>query len=74
MKIETKFKIGQEVYVIFKEDAEIKLFKDTIDSIVIKKDKVVYFMNKICEEFNEDELVEYGNCIDLINKIDKLIN
>ena len=74
MKIETKYSIGDNVYVIFKEDnGEIKLFKDKIDSIVIKENEIVYFLDKICEEFHEHELIKYKDESSLLNKIDALI-
>lgn len=74
MKIETNFAVGEYVYVIFKEEnGIIKLFKDKIDSIVIKEDEIVYFLDKICEEFHEDELIKYKDESSLLNKINNLI-
>ena len=71
MNIKTKFKIGQEVYVIFKEDNEpyVKIFDDVITEITISKDGIVYYLTKILEEFKEDELVSKKDVNALIPKI-----
>ena len=71
MNIKTKFKIGQEVYVIFKEDNEpyVKIFDDIITEITISKDGIVYYLTKIIEEFKEDELVSKKDVNALIPKI-----
>ena len=71
MNIKTKFKVGQEVYVIFKEDNEpfVKIFDDVITEITISKDGIVYYLTKIVEEFKEDELVSKKDVNALIPKI-----
>ena len=72
MKIETKFKIDDEVYIIFKEDGIVKLFRDVIKEIVITKGHIIYYGKIMCEEFEEDEIVSINNNEELIKKIIEL--
>lgn len=72
MNIKTKFKIGDEVYIIFKEDGIVKLFRDKIEEIAITKEHIVYYVDFICEEFEEYEIVLINNHEDLIKKIIEL--
>lgn len=75
MNIKTKFKIGEEVYIIFKEknDQILQLFKDKVTEIVINEDDILYYGDVLCEEFKEDDLVSINDKELLIKKIDELI-
>ena len=75
MKIETKFYIGQRVYIIFKEenDPYVKIFDDVITQIVIEKDKILYYGYKICEEFEEEDIVDIDHVGEVLQKIEKLL-
>lgn len=37
MTISTEFGIGDEVYIVYKENGEVKIFKDEIKEILIRK-------------------------------------
>lgn len=74
MNIKTKFKIGEEVYIIFKEkDGFIQLFKDKVDEIIINNKDILYYGNILCEEFKEEQLISINDKELLIKKIDELI-
>lgn len=78
MKIETKYAIGEEVYVIFKEDnGSIKLFKDTITEITLSSYEktgylYAYYVGNMCEEFIESEIIRFDDKEGLIKTIDQL--
>ena len=76
MDIKTKFKIGEEVYIIFKEehDGLVRLFKDKVTEIVISNEPPLYYGEIMCEEFREEELVSIHNNEELIKRIEKLTN
>lgn len=75
MNITTKFKIGEEVYIIFKEENNeiLQLFKDKVTEIVINEDDILYYGNVLCEEFKEEQLISINDKELLIKKIDELI-
>lgn len=75
MEFKIKFAIGEELYVIYKEEKDniIRLFKDKVTEIVIREDETVYYLDKMCEEFHEEELVKYKDKTTLLYKIDQLI-
>ena len=75
MNITTKFKIGEEVYIIFKEKNNqiLRLFKDEVTEIVINEDDILYYGDVLCEEFKEEQLISINDKELLIKKIDELI-
>lgn len=76
MQINTEFKIGQYVYFVYKEDdlQAIQVLKDKIEEIVITEQGVMYYGNKICEEFGESEIVDANDIDSLFEKIRELSN
>lgn len=75
MNIKTKFKIGEEVYIIFKEENNqiLQLFKDKVTEIVINEEDILYYGDVLCEEFKEEQLISINDKEILIKKIDELI-
>ena len=79
MTINTKYAIGQKVWVLIEniENKEIELFSDTISSIVIYENKICYFLDELCDDIDENVLIEYENTEKLLKKIidtDKKMN
>lgn len=74
MKLDIKYKFGDEVYVVFKEnDGLIRVFKDKVQEISMsEKYGLHYYVNKLCEEFKEEELVSVNDKNLLIARIDEL--
>lgn len=75
MNIKTKFEIGQIVYAVFREENEIwvKVFDDVVTEIVISEDGITYYLEKMCEEFKEEDLVPIHNSEALTDRIDYLL-
>lgn len=74
MNFYTKFRVGEEVYVVYKEDGFIEIWRDKIISITIRENNVVdYILDKLCDTFSGHELVKFDDKKGLINKIDELI-
>lgn len=76
MNIKTKYKVGQKVYVVFKEDNQFwaNVFEDEIEQICITQNGIIYYVKKICEEFNEEDIIDYNDNDLLINKIKDLLS
>lgn len=76
MNITTKYKIGQKVYVIFREPNElwVKIFDCTITEIAVDSDGYTYYVDKIFEEFAEEDLFAMSTSSqDIVDKIDSLL-
>lgn len=79
MKIETKFNIGERVWVVYEYNGELSVYSDVIDGFSIdnKGDLTVYLKDSDYFEYNEDNLILYDDTEALIEKIidtDKQIN
>ncbi len=76
MQIETKYKIGEDVYIVFKEDCDdcVQIYKDSISEIIIKKNEQLYFAINLCEEISEEDIVPIERKDLLEKRIDELLN
>lgn len=72
MKIETKYEIGQRVWILYENRGEVCVFDDIITEIIYR-DKVCYFVKQACDEFEEDKMILYEDKEGLANKILELM-
>ncbi|WP_288910778.1 hypothetical protein [uncultured Thomasclavelia sp.] len=74
MQINTKFKIGQSVYFVYKDYnlQTVQVLKDKIKEIVITEQEAMYYGDERCEAFKEDETVDINDGDCLIRKIREL--
>ena len=73
MKVNLKFKIGDIVYVIFKEDDGIgRVFKTKVEEAIISDEGISYYVADWFEHFKEEELVLASNPNDMILKIQNM--
>lgn len=73
MTINTKFGIGDKVYVIYEYDGDVIVSKDKIVEISIGETEVTYYVSIIDDEIKEDNLVLDADRDKVIDKIDKLL-
>lgn len=75
MQIDIKYKFGDEVYVVFKEDDGIvKVFKDKVAEISMSAEfGLEYYVDKLYEEFKEEDLVPANRKDLLAVRIDELL-
>lgn len=73
MTIDTKFAIDEKVYIVYKENDEVKVFKDVIKEILITETQTIYYGLIVGWELKEDDLVSDADRDKVINKIDELI-
>ena len=57
MKIESKYEIGTEFWVIYKEGLGIKLYKDKIKEIVVLKDGIEYIGEDTLDGVREEDII-----------------
>lgn len=76
MNIKTKYKVNDEVYVIFKEESEncVRIYKGKIEEIVIRDEEHIYYIDSICEEFKESELFLTLDLKGLNKRMEELLN
>jgi len=74
MKIETKYNLGDHVYVIYENRGEVCIYDDYIQEIAVNKDRTVYYyLDKCGNDIPENELIPYSEKDKLINKIDTIL-
>lgn len=56
MKFESKYGLGELVYVVYHEKTGILIELDTINEIVFKNDKVLYFTENCFDQLEESQI------------------
>ena len=86
MNIKTKYNIGDRVWIVYeaiinnqyinnKPAGEVSVYDDTISSIEIGKEGIVYLLkNADFVDLKEDEIILYNETDKLLAKIQKLMN
>lgn len=76
MKIETKFNIGDRVWIVYEYKREVNVYSDEIDSIVIEKGGrlLIWFKDSDAMDVYEEELIEYNDLKKLAEKILEIDN
>lgn len=74
MKIETKFNIGDRIWVVYEHRGEIRIFSDEIDGMMIERDNKVtlYLKNSDAVDAHEEDMFEYNDMEGLMNKVKEL--
>ena len=83
MIVETKYNIGDRVWVVYEQNiytdsykgpaGEITVFLDEIVGIIINKDEILYEINaEGADWIPEKDIIFYGDDISLLNKIKEL--
>lgn len=84
MIVETKYNIGDRVWIVYEQNihnesyrgpaGEITIFSDEIIGIIVNKDEVLYEINaEGADWMPEKDIIFYGDDISLLNKI-KVLN
>lgn len=73
MTINTKFGIGDEVYILYKENGEVKIFKDEILEILITDTQTLYYVSTSADEYDEKQFIPTNLREIVIDKIDELL-
>lgn len=71
MKIETKFNIGDRVWIVYECRGEVNVYSDEIDSITIEKGGrlLIWFKGSDAMDVYEEELIGYNDLKKLTEKI-----
>lgn len=76
MKIETKFNIGDRVWIVYENRGEVNVYSDEIDSMTIENSGrlSIWFKDSDAMDVYEEELIEYNNLKKLAEKILEIDN
>lgn len=86
MKIETKYNIGDKVWIVYEGDfynsstgerqnsCEVSVYTDTITEFTFYENGLVYNFENCPDELKEDEIILYDDKIALLDKIEELMN
>ena len=76
MKIETKFNIGDRVWIVYDYKGEVHVYYDEIDSITIEKNGklLIWFKDSDAMDVYEEGLIEYEDLKTLAERILELDN
>lgn len=69
-----KYKLGDQVYCVFKDGEFVQVIQGQIEEIAVSKNGICYYISELCEEFEEKELVLVKDKQKLAQKIDELLN
>lgn len=86
MKIETKYNIGDKVWIVYEGDfynsytgkmqnsCEVSIYTDTIMEVTFYENGLVYNFENYPDELKEDEIILYDEKDKLLQKIEELMN
>lgn len=76
MKIETKFNIGDRVWIVYEYKGEVNVYSDEIDSMTIENSGrlSIWFKDSDAMDVYEEELIEYNDLKKLAEKILEIDN
>ena len=74
MKIETKYNIGEKIWIVYEKEGEVHLYIDEISNIIINEKGNFVYCPKISdyEEYKEEDIISYKNKLKLMEKIHEL--
>lgn len=73
MKIETKYSIGDRVWVVYENQGEVSVY-DTIVEEIVFNNKETYYYGKEAIDIYEPNMIPYNDSDELYNKIIDLMN
>ena len=72
MKIETKYEIGDRIWIIYESRGEVCVYDDYI-SYITYDNGLSYITKQSYEEVNEDDIILYNDTEKLLKRIEKLM-
>lgn len=73
MKIETKYNIGDHIWVVYEDRMSVGVYDEYITEIAIDKDNEIVYYAKNAEEIKENDAILYDETDKLVAKIQELM-
>jgi len=71
MKIESKYEVGQRVWVVYEHQGEVSVYDDLIAEICVNKDGLYYMLETACIDRKEEDIILYEDKKELVSKIEE---
>ena len=73
MFIQTKYEIGDRVWIVYENKGEACVYDDYIDEICVDDNRIYYMLKETCMDIAEDDVVPYEDTDKLIEKIKQIM-
>lgn len=73
MVIQTKYEVGQRVWIIYEDRGEVCIYDDYIIEICVGKDGLCYMLRDYCDDVAEEDIVLYDETDKLVEKIKQIM-
>ena len=73
MTIQTKYEIGQRVWIIYENKGEACVYDDYIDEIFVNDEGINYMLREACIDGKEENIIPYEDTDKLVEKIKQIM-
>lgn len=73
MFIQTKYEIGQKVWIVYENKSEVCVYDDIIAEIGVDDKRIYYILENACIDIGEEEIVLYEDTDKLVEKIKQIM-
>ena len=73
MKIQTKYEIGDKVWIVYENRGEACIYDDIIAEIGVDDKRIYYILENACIDIGEEEIVLYEDTDKLVEKIKQIM-
>ena len=73
MKIQTKYEIGDKVWIVYENRGEACVYDDYIDEIFVNDEGINYMLRKACIDGKEEDIILYEDTDKLVERIKQIM-
>ena len=73
MKIQTKYEIGDKVWIVYENRGEACVYDDYIDEIFVNDEGINYMLREACIDGKEEDIILYEDTDKLVEKIKQIM-
>ena len=73
MTIQTKYEIGQRVWIVYENRGEACVYDDYIDEIFVNDEGINYMLREACIDGKEEDIIPYEDTDKLVEKIKQIM-
>lgn len=73
MTIQTKYEIGQRVWIVYENRGEACVYDDYIDEIFVNDEGINYMLREACIDGKEEDIILYEDTDKLVEKIKQIM-
>lgn len=73
MKIQTKYEIGDKVWIVYENRGEACVYDDYIDEIFVNDEGINYMLREACIDGKEENIIPYEDTDKLVERIKQIM-